>query len=223
MILECPHCGFSGRLPDHAKPTAHRARCPKCRCGFDIGDFAGDPEAPDSLDRSPLASSDSSYELDPIVAGPDDPWDGPWSDGPDGDPWDDPWPEDPGAARPPAARPTLAGRRLVGRPSDRIVRAFRPSMLRIRLFQAWAVAFMIAAAAIGARTAVAAWRFDDARFFSAELLRPVAAVVLLVGAAALICLSVDISRRLSWLTYGRSAPIAHPSAPAPLPSRSRAE
>lgn len=196
MILDCPHCGFSGRLPEHAIPTAHRARCPRCRLGFDIDAAASSDKAP------PAGPNDSSYQLDPIVAGFDDSRDGEWSNDAD---W--PRPSTIGSPRPvPAAVPAGLGRFP------------RPGTIRIRLFQAWALAFLLAAAAIGARTVVAVVRFDDARFFSAELLHPVAAVVLLVGASALLCLSVDLGRRLA-----RSATPAANRPSAPLASRSRSE
>ncbi|WP_337177117.1 hypothetical protein [Paludisphaera sp.] len=215
MILDCPHCGYSGRLPDHASPATHRARCPKCRLGFHIDDPR--IRALASVDSAGARTDpdDSSYELDPIVAGPDDPWEGPWSDGPD-EPWDGDWSGDPGVV-PPPPRAAPASRLPVVLPPVRVAHALRPATLRIRLFQAWAVAFMAAAAAIALRTAVAAWRFDDARFFSDELLRPVAAVVLLVCAAALLCLSVDVSRRLTRLSYGPPQPLA--PFPPPPPRR----
>lgn len=202
MIIECPQCGFSGRVPDHATLVPHQARCPKCRYRFDIGD--PDVQHPEPVEavladprhdpaRPRMDPSDSSYELDPIVVGPDDPWEGPWSDGPD---------QPPGTT----ADAVLATRRPGGRPPAWAVRAFRPSTVRIRIFQAWAILFLAGAAAIGVRTAVAASRFDDDRFLSWDLLRPVAAIVLLVGAAALLCLSVDVSRRLARLTYGPNPP-----------------
>lgn len=208
MIIECPQCGFSGRVPDHATRIPHQARCPKCRYRFDIGD--PDVQHPEPVEailadlrhdqaRPRLDPSDSSYELDPIVAGPDDPWEGPWSDGPD-------------EPRARAGDAFLTIRRPAGRPPGWAVRALRPSTLRLRVFQAWAILFLAGAAAIGLRTAVAASRFDDDRFFSWDLLRPVAAVVLLVCAAALICLSVDVSRRLARLTYGPNPPpTSHPA------------
>jgi hypothetical protein len=197
MIIECPNCGFSGRLPEHATLAPHQARCPKCRARFDVGDLAARVAEPSDradlrrdLARHRLDPSESSYELDPLL------------DFAEGAPsWDEPWAdEDPiEPASPPVATPA----RLV----DRIPAwALRPSVWRIRLFQAWAVLFLLGATIIFARTAFAALTFDDARFFSEELLRPVAAVVLLVTAAALLCLSVDVSRRLARLTYGPNPP-----------------
>ncbi|WP_165248457.1 hypothetical protein [Paludisphaera soli] len=197
MIIECPNCGFSGRLPDHATLAPHQARCPKCRSRFDVGALAAQAAEPSGradlrhdLARPRLDPSESSYELDPLndFADAATAWDEPWAD-------DDPI--EPAAPR--AATPA----RLV----DRVPAwAFRPSVWRIRLFQAWAVLLLLGATIIFARIAIAALTFDDARFFSDELLRPVAAVVLLVTAAALLCLSVDVSRRLARSTYAPTNP-----------------
>ncbi len=185
MIIDCPQCGFTGRVPDHATSSSRRARCPKCLCRFAVVGADGSARAaPDP--------EDSSYELAPIVAD---------------DPEVDSWYGDPDEPRLP-----LAERRLAVRPPRRGVRIPRLATLRIRMFQAWAVFFLIWAATIAARTAAAAFRLDDARFFSNDLLRPVAAVVVLVCASALICLSNDLSRRLQRLTYGPPPPPSRPPA-----------
>lgn len=178
----------------------HQARCPKCRCRFDIGDPG--VQVAVGMGRADLRHdpSDSAYELNSIIAGPDDPWDGPWSDGPD-----EPAPLVPDAVF--APRPGRARR------PQWAVSALRPSTWRMRAFQAWAVFLMLCAAAIVVRTVVAAARFDDAGLLSHDLLRPVAAVVLLLCGAALLCLYVDVSRRLARLTYGP------PPLPAPVPPR----
>ncbi|MDG3005228.1 zinc-ribbon domain-containing protein [Paludisphaera mucosa] len=211
MIIECPHCGFSGRVPDHAALAPHQARCPKCRSRFDIGDPdvqvaepVGRPDLRHDLTRPRLDPSDSSYELDPLGDGL-----GPL------DSWDDAWDVDP-EADPAHANGTLAAAApaVDRRPSPWVYLALRPWVWRIRLFQAWAVIFLLAAAVILVRTALAVARFDDARFFSNELLRPIAAVVLLVSAAALLCLSVDVSRRLARSTYAPNSP----PSPSPLPA-----
>ncbi len=34
MIIQCPDCGFSGRVPESALGVPHRATCPKCRRRF---------------------------------------------------------------------------------------------------------------------------------------------------------------------------------------------
>jgi len=198
MIIECPNCGFSGRVPPHAALSPHQARCPKCRFRFDLRGHAGPPGA-DRIDLRnghhgpPSDPGDSSYELNPLVDFPADPWDGPSVELPAG----------------------LVPARVVAIGPARLPQwALRPSVWRIRLFQAWAVLFLLGAGLIGLRTAVAAVTFDDARFFSGDLLRPIAAVVLLVTAAALLCLSVDVSRRLARSTY---APLVPPPDRSPRP------
>jgi hypothetical protein len=36
MIIQCPDCGFSGRIPDSALGTSHLATCPHCRFHFSL-------------------------------------------------------------------------------------------------------------------------------------------------------------------------------------------
>jgi hypothetical protein len=36
MIIQCPNCGFPGRVPEHAIGTPHNARCPQCRYRFEL-------------------------------------------------------------------------------------------------------------------------------------------------------------------------------------------
>lgn len=219
MIIACPQCGFSGKVPDHAALVPHQARCPKCRCRFDIGD--PDVQIPEPVGRTDLRHdlarprldpSDSSYELDPIVDGFEGVWDVPW-----GEEFED------GEAVPsPTATPHAAVSEVRPGPRNRVpdwvFRPFRPAMWRIRLFQVWAVLLLVWAAWIVVRTAVALSRMDDSQFLSNnDLLRPIVAVVVLVSTSALLCLSVDVSRRLIRLTY---APTFPPPEPAPAASPS---
>ncbi|WP_165070490.1 zinc ribbon domain-containing protein [Paludisphaera rhizosphaerae] len=220
MIIACPQCGFSGKVPDHAALAPHQARCPKCRCRFDIGD--PDVQIPEPVGRTDLRHdlarprldpSDSSYELDPIVDGFEGVWDVPL-----GEEFED-------DEHVPA--PTATSRAVISEvppPSGKrvpewMLRPFRISMWRIRLFQVWAILLLVWAAWIVVRTAIALSRMDDAQFLSNDdLLRPILAVVVLVSTSALLCLSVDVSRRLIRLTYAPtspppvSAPVAPPSS-----------
>lgn len=208
MIIACPRCGFSGKVPDHAALAPHQARCPKCKFRFDIGD--PDVQIPEPFDRAGLHHnlarprldpSDSSYELDPIVDGFEGVWDVPMSEEFES--------EDDAVPSAMTGAPTLAARANWGggsRASEWVLRRLRPSVWRIRLFQAWAVLFLFWAGWIVVRTVIAVSRLDDAHFFSNDLLRPIVAVVVLVSTSALLCLSVDVSRRLARLTYGPSGP-----------------
>src|SRR5262245_46384641 len=36
MIIQCPNCGFSGRIPEYAIAVPHHARCLKCRHRFEL-------------------------------------------------------------------------------------------------------------------------------------------------------------------------------------------
>ena len=209
MIIACPQCGFSGKVADHVALAPHQARCPKCKFRFDIGD--ADVRIPEPFDRADLHHnlarprldpSDSSYELDPIVDGFEGVWDVPLSEELGSG---DDVPNATTGAPTPAVSVGLGGG---SRALAWLLRRFRPSVWRIRLFQAWAVLFLFWAGWIVVRTTIAVSRLDDAHFFSNDLLRPIIAVVVLVSTAALLCLSVDVSRRLARLTYGPHPPSA---------------
>src|SRR4051794_39887150 len=36
MIIECPKCQFSGRIPSYALDSPYNARCPRCRFRFEL-------------------------------------------------------------------------------------------------------------------------------------------------------------------------------------------
>ncbi len=100
MMIQCPNCGFSGRVPDYAVGSPHNARCPRCRFRFELGSYIPQfPIAEITSDRSSQlqASShvrngdpgSSSYELraisddqlDLIATVPDDELDPDMEDG----------------------------------------------------------------------------------------------------------------------------------------------
>src|SRR4051794_31282790 len=96
MIIQCPNCGFSGRIPRYALTVPHLARCLRCRHEFEPGSLvpggthAHAPAPPAGADFGPPGPGrggdpgSSSYELQAItdelaasvrtVEG-DDPWD----------------------------------------------------------------------------------------------------------------------------------------------------
>ena len=45
MIIQCPKCGFSGRIPSYALDSPHNAKCPHCKFRFELGSLAMDIEA----------------------------------------------------------------------------------------------------------------------------------------------------------------------------------
>ncbi len=182
MIIQCPNCHFSGRVPGYVAAVPHHARCPKCQFRFDIGDQAlqgsesitanGQRDLDRALAQPRLDPSASSYAIEALT---DD-----WSD--DHDRSDRPSP-------------------LVDRPEQADLAGPTPSW-RVPLFQAWATAFIIWALLIGARAILATLTRADDLIFSKELFWAVASVVLLVSGSAGLLLSLDLSRRLA----GRQQP-----------------
>src|SRR5262249_6134890 len=97
MIIQCPNCGYSGRIPSYALGTPHNAKCPKCRFRFELGSLLLEPmlEKPGSqlnpglsLDAPIGDPGSSAYELKAITDdfGPDGEWDSAedrWEDYPD--------------------------------------------------------------------------------------------------------------------------------------------
>src|SRR5262245_19994807 len=92
MIIQCPNCGFSGRIPSYALGSPHNAKCPKCRFRFELGALFLEPvlEMPVTQPNSGLSVDgqggdpvSSAYELKAITDdfGPEGEWDDP----------DDPW------------------------------------------------------------------------------------------------------------------------------------
>ena len=80
MIIQCPNCRFSGRIPSHAVDSPHIARCPKCRFRFELlALLAGSDVGMLAESESVTGPGSSSYELKAItethsVADGRDPW-----------------------------------------------------------------------------------------------------------------------------------------------------
>ena len=74
MIIQCPDCGFSGRIPDSALGTSHLATCPHCRFRFSLHVASSAPETVPprassiSVEREVFRGDpgSSSYELKAI-------------------------------------------------------------------------------------------------------------------------------------------------------------
>lgn len=177
MIIECPNCGFSGRVPAHVISAPHHARCPKCRFGFDIGDLAArSAEAPEPWDgfaRAESSASSSSYEIETV-----------------GDAWED---EETPARPKPTPSPPPAPPAAPAPPATR-----EPAMIwGPRLFEGWAIAQLAWAALIGLRAVYATLFRGDDLVFSQALFWPVAAVVLLVSSASGLFLALGLVRKLA--------------------------
>lgn len=208
MIIECPRCGFSGRVPNYVAAVPHHARCPKCQFRFDLGELAGESttgagahDLRHDLTRPRLDPSSSSYEIEAITEGfsPDD------EDERGSQEWDE---DRDGVIEPDAVATTAGATSTVDHPRlafhGEDPSAARLALLgsapwRIRLFQSWAVLFIAWAALIGFRAVLATISRDEEFLFSMATIWPVASVVLLVTASACLFLLIDVSRRLATL------------------------
>ena len=232
MIIECPSCGFTGRVPSNVAAAPHHARCPKCQLRFNLGELvARVPEAVDAgsrpdlrhdMTRPRLDPSSSSYEIEALTddfssddddeRGAVDDWD---------DDWDDPIePDEDAPSQATAVRSVrLPGFLLKEEESTRQSmigrdRATSPDATpwRFRLFQGWAILFIIWAALIGTRGILATIDGDQDFLFSAATIWPVAAVVLLVTASAGLFLLIDLSRWFAAPTGSTAGAVLSPPA-----------
>jgi hypothetical protein len=221
MIIECPVCGFSGRVPGYVAAVPHHARCPKCQHRFAIGEsVAPSPAAIDEgprrdlrhdLTRPRLDPSSSSYEIEALTDDFDSDDD---ERGPHREDWDDDWdgaiePDDEDAPAPAVKAPRLPRFLLKGADSTSEPATVRerpaPTVStpwRFRLLEAWAILFTVWAAVIGSRAILATISRDQDLLFSTATIWPVASVVLLVSASAGLFLLIDLSRRFAAPTPG---------------------
>ena len=96
MIIQCPSCGFSGRVPSYALGSPHNAKCPKCSFRFELRALLLEPElGMPAIEGGPSLSLEaqggdpgsSVYELKAITEdfGTASEWDSsedPWEDFP---------------------------------------------------------------------------------------------------------------------------------------------
>src|SRR5208282_6798030 len=68
MIIQCPNCQFSGRIPSYAVDSPYNATCPRCRFRFELHALLANPVvamlAESEQDSGP---GSSSYELKAIT------------------------------------------------------------------------------------------------------------------------------------------------------------
>src|SRR5437588_430261 len=78
MIIQCPNCGFSGKVPQRALAIPHQARCKRCHHQFDLSPLVDalspvtSPAWLSGIDRAEadgafMDASSSSYELKAIT------------------------------------------------------------------------------------------------------------------------------------------------------------
>jgi hypothetical protein len=215
MIIECPTCGFTGRVPNYVAAAPYHARCPKCQDRFALGEAAEQSpvanedrarrELRHDLTRPPLDPSSSSYEIEALTDDFDSDEDEDHSS--HSHDWDDDWDGEIEAddASDPAVETGRLPRFLLNRTGSTREPATgrdRPTATvatpwRIRLFEAWAILFIIWAALIGSRAILATISRDQDSLFSTATIWPVASVVLLVSASAGLFLLIDLSRRFA--------------------------
>jgi hypothetical protein len=84
MIIQCPDCGYAGRIPDSALGGSHLATCPRCRIRFSLhvtpagpgGNDPGGLAIPDEEEVDQNGPGSSSYELRAISDDDEDTRDG---------------------------------------------------------------------------------------------------------------------------------------------------
>jgi hypothetical protein len=217
MIIQCPNCGFWGKIPKYAVAIPHYARCLRCRHQFELapylpGGLRGEPSlASPEVDagRSGTGHEDdpgsSSYELKAITADADtelatsdikDPWD----EEPEGARADGETGRSPGVAVSAVAIPvTVASLR------HRLASAFLAGPMDpwySRVLQAWGIFFLIWALLIVVRSVHALLTVADAAAEGRDILSSVVSALLLVPGSACLFLLVELGRYIRRLSRG---------------------
>jgi hypothetical protein len=213
MIIECPNCGWPGRVPDHAVAIPHRARCPECQHWFELGTIpapgllryvpTSEPESgPDRCDEGDgPGPGSSSYEHEAITEDFGPGRDRGEADGP-GDGSD----HDPLLAGPPdrnghpfqSRRAVAAPRSIPPAPAQPRPGVARPGQgpWYGRLLDGWAILLLIWALLIVARTLRLLLDPGAGPVNAAETIPSVVAALRLAGGAAGLFLVVDLGRSM---------------------------
>ncbi len=225
MIIKCPNCEFSGRIPSHAVDSPHNATCPRCRFRFELHSLFSEqgtailarPELeidPGSSAYELKAITEDFGELAPAGAHPE-PWDkdeevlplnGSGSHARDlaAD----------SSATTPAWETHSAGRAVLMPASG------EPWYSRV--LQIWGIMFLLWAGLILARSLFLLFSAENGPLNGSDVLSSVVSVMLLVPGAAGLFLLADLGRYLrglrSFPTRGSKA-AATPARPGPLSYR----
>jgi len=229
MLIQCPNCGFSGKVPKRAFEVPHQARCKRCHHHFDLSGLVSElaPVAsrawisgidPAQADHVFADASSSSYELKAIT---DDFGLVKEADGL-GDQWHD---EEHDAYRRAAARLIEASNQTM---APEVLSATSASVAPTaqqtmplgsaidpwysRVLEAWGVFFLIWATIIVVRSLLSLLARTDGQAAGNEIVSEVFSVLLLVPGAAGLFLLADVGR------YIRDLRI---HAPAAVVSRTR--
>ena len=199
MIIQCPNCRFSGRIPSHAVDSPHIARCPKCRFRFELLALLADPDVGMLAEsESVTGPGSSSYELKAItethsVAESRDPWENAEEAIPfngSGDARVDPARSSLSTAAAPweTPAPSLAVRDAAG-----------AEPWYSRVLQLWGIVFLIWAAMIVARSLFLQFVPGSGPTSRSDAVSSVVSVLLLVPGAAALFLLVDLGRYIRGL------------------------
>jgi hypothetical protein len=229
MIIQCPNCGFSGRIPKYAVAVPHHARCLRCRHQFELSSLLPGKPQEDLPVPSPEAAAgesdtahggdpgSSSYELKAITEDLATATEA--SEG--GDPWGDQEDEVllggdarsfPKVAGIPAPAPGITPLPRLHLASGLVHGAKDPWYSRV--LQAWGIFFLIWALVILGRSVHSLLTAADFTTGGREILSSVVSILLLVPGSAGLFLLVDLGRYIRGLS--RQSPEAEDVADEPF-------
>lgn len=203
MIIKCPNCLFSGRVPSYAVDSPYNARCPRCRFRFELHTLLAD------LDVRMLAESEphsgpgsSSYELKAITddLGQSDPA----ANRPDlwGDEQDEGAPDGSNGGRLDPVRssfPTAAAPWKTPAPAPAVSDVPGDEPWYSRVLQVWGIVFLMWAAMIVVRSLFLLFFPGSDTTSHSAVVPSVVSVLLLVPGAAALFLLVDLGRYIRGL------------------------
>ncbi len=223
MIIQCPNCQFSGRIPSYAVDSPYNATCPRCRFRFELHALLADPVvgmlAESELDSGP---GSSSYELKAITENLEQPQ-------PEAN-RRDPWGDDPGAVayggngddRVDPARNGFSTTAPWKAPEPflSVPEAAGPEPWYSRVLQVWGIVFLIWAALIVARSLFLQFLPGSGPTSRFDAVSSVVSVLLLVPGAAALFLLVDLGRYIRGLRPPSPSMVRTRSSAARTVSRS---
>jgi hypothetical protein len=209
MIIQCPNCGFSGRVPSDAIGSQQHARCPQCRFRFDLAsyepdhgfnagmDLASRGMFSDPEDRDVFDPASSSYELKAI---PDEDRGQPLTAG-TADPRNEASQVPNSSAVVPAAPAEIPLRGLVGQGTSVVeTSAARPEDPWYALvLQVWGAVFLAWAGILMVRSVFLMVSAPADSASRADLIPTIVALLLLVPGAAGVFVLVDLGRYIRGL------------------------
>ncbi len=214
MIIQCPNCRFSGRIPSHALDSPHIARCPRCRFRFELLALLAGPDVGMLAESNSVTGpGSSSYELKAItethsVADSRDPWENAEEAIPfngSGDARVDPARSSLSTAAAPWETPA---------PSPAVRDAAGAEPWSSRVLQLWGIVFLIWAAMIVARSLFLQFVPGSGPTSRSDAVSSVVSVLLLVPGAAALFLLVDLGRYIRGLRPPTSREASAPSTSA---------